>query len=157
MYATNQVADGFSLPQAIEAYRDEYLVERNFGRLKGRPLSLPPIYVQRDDHATGLVSLLSMALRVLTLMESVVRRQLALEGLALAGLHAGNPKRTTAHPTTERLLEAFHEMTLTMVREPHQTRCHLTALSPLKPLVLALLEFTPTLYTKLCGDSSEPP
>jgi len=157
VYATNQVADGFSLPQAIEAYRDEYLVERNFGRLKGRPLSLPPIYVQRDDHATSLVRLLSLALRVLTLMEFVVRRQLALEGAALAGLYAGNPKRATTHPTTERLLEAFHELTLTVVREPHQTRCHLTALSPLQQRVLALLEFTPTIYTRLCGDSPEPP
>src|SRR5216683_1517707 len=157
VYATNQVADGLSLPQAVEAYRDEYLVERNFGRLKGHPLSLSPMYVERDDHATGLVRLLSMALRVLTLLEFVVRRQLAQEGAALAGLYAGNPKRATTHPTTERLLEAFQEITLTLVIEPHQTRRHVTALSPLQQRVLALLEFTPTIYTKLCGDSSEPP
>src|SRR5229473_2399151 len=157
VYATNQVADGLSLPQAVEAYRDEYLVERNFGRLKGHPLSLSPMYVERDDHATGLVRLLSMALRVLTLLEFVVRRQLAQEGAALAGLYAGNPKRATTHPTTERLLEAFQEITLTILVEPHQTRRHLTALSPLQQRVLALLEFTPTIYTKLCGDSSEPP
>ena len=157
VYATNQVADGLSLPQAVEAYRDEYLVERNFGRLKGHPLSLSPMYVERDDHATGLVRLLSMALRVLTLLEFVVRRQLAQEGAALAGLYAGNPKRATTHPTTERLLEAFREITLTLVIEPHQTRRHVTALSPLQQRVLALLAFTPIIYTKLCGDSSEPP
>lgn len=157
VYATNQVADGLSLPQAVEAYRDEYLVERNFGRLKGHPLSLSPMYVERDDHATGLVRLLSIALRVLTLLEFVVRRQLAQEGAALAGLYAGNLKRATTHPTTERLLEAFQEITLTLVIEPHQTRRHVTALSPLQQRVLALLAFTPTIYTKLCGDSSEPP
>jgi transposase len=157
VYATNQTADGLSVPQAVEAYRDEYLVERNFGRLKGHPLSLSPMYVERDDHATGLVRLLSIALRVLTLLEFVVRRQLAQEGAALAGLYAGNPKRATTHPTTERLLEAFQEITLTMVVEPHQTRRHVTALSPLQQRVLALLEFTPTIYMKLCGDSSEPP
>src|SRR5438128_6678824 len=157
VYATNQVADGLSLPQAVEAYRDEYVVERNFGRLKGRPLSLSPMYVERDDHATGLVRLLSLALRLLSLMEFVVRRQLAQEGAALAGLYAGNPKRATTHPTTERLLEAFQEISLTMVREPHQTRRHVTALSPLQQRVLALLGFTSTIYTKLCGDSPEPP
>ncbi len=157
VYATNQAADGLSVPQAVEAYRDEYLVERNFGRLKGHPLSLSPMYVERDDHATGLVRLLSIALRVLTLLEFVVRRQLAQEGAALAGLYAGNPKRATTHPTTERLLEAFQEITLTMVVEPHQTRRHITALSALQQRVLALLAFTPTIYTKLCGDSSEPP
>lgn len=157
VYATNQVADGLSLAQAVEAYRDEYLVERNFGRLKGHPLSLSPMYVERDDHATGLVRLLSLALRILTLLEFVVRRHLAQEGASLAGVYAGNPKRATTHPTTERLLEAFQEITLTLVIEPHQTRRHVTALSPLQQRVLALLEFTPTIYTKLCGDSSEPP
>lgn len=157
VYATNQMAQGLALPQAVEAYRDEFVVERNFGRLKGRPLSLSPMYVERDDHATGLVRLLSLALRILTLMEFVVRRQLALEGVALAGLYAGNPKRATSHPTTERLLEAFHEVTLTVVREPHQTRCHLTALSALQQRVLVLLEFTPTIYTQLSGAPSEPP
>ncbi len=157
VYATNQAADGLSVPQAVEVYRDEYLVERNFGRLKGHPLSLSPMYVERDDHATGLVRLLSIALRILTLLEFVVRRQLAQERAALAGLYAGNPKRATTHPTTERLLEAFQEITLTIVGEPHQTRRHVTALSALQQRVLALLAFTPTIYTQLCGDSSEPP
>jgi transposase len=157
VYATNQVADVLSFVQAVEAYRDEYLVERTFGRLKGHPLSLSPMYVERDDHATGLVRLLSIALRVLTLLEFVVRRQLAQQGTTLAGLYAGNPKRATTHPTTERLLEAFQEITLTIVVEPHQIRRHVTALSPLQQRVLALLAFTPTIYSKLCGDSSEPP
>lgn len=157
VYATNQAADGLSLAQAVEAYRDEYVVERNFGRLKGHPLSLSPMFVERDDHATGLVRLLSIALRVLTLMEFVVRRQLAQEESTLAGVYAGNPKRATTHPTTERLLEAFQEITLTLVIEPQQTRRHLTALSPLQQRVLALLAFTPTIYRQLCGDSSEPP
>jgi transposase len=157
VYATNQLVDVLSFVQAVEDYRDEYLVERTFGRLKGHPLSLSPMYVERDDHATGLVRLLSIALRVLTLLEFVVRRRLAQEGASLAGLYAGNPKRATTHPTTERLLEAFQEITLTIVVEPHQTRRHMTALSALQQRVLALLEFTPTIYTKLCGDSSEPP
>ena len=79
IYRTNQPAEQLSLEQAVLAYRSEYLVERSLGRLKGRPLSLTPMYVQRDDHATGLMRLLSIALRVLTLVECVVRRQLAAE------------------------------------------------------------------------------
>src|SRR5947209_7901884 len=157
VYATNQVAEGLALPQAVEVYRDEYVVERNFGRLKGRPLSLSPMYVERDDHATGLVRLLSIALRVLTLLEFVVRRHLSQQGASLAGLYAGNPKRATTQPTTERLLEAFQEIFLTILLEPHQTRRHLTALSALQQRVLALLEFSPTIYSKLGEDSSEPP
>jgi transposase len=57
IYSTNQPADALSIEQAVLAYRNEYLIERSLGRLKGRPLSLRPMYVQRDDHATGLIRL----------------------------------------------------------------------------------------------------
>lgn len=157
VYATNQAAEQLTLEQAVLAYREEYLVERNFGRLKGQPLSLAPQYVARDDHATGLVRLLTIGLRVLTVLEYAVRRSLAQEGEALAGLYAGNPKRTTSRPTSERLLEAFQEITLTIITEPHQMRRHLTTLSALQQGILTLLDFTPDIYTKLCGASAKPP
>src|SRR5437667_4782993 len=126
-------------------------------RLKGHPLSLSPMYVERDDHATGLVRLLTIALRVLTLLEFVVRRRLAESGSVLTGLYAGNPKRATAQPTAERLLEAFDEITLTLVTNPALCLRHLTPLSPVQLRILALLDLPPSLYTKLCGDSFEPP
>jgi transposase len=157
VYATNQEAAQFPPTQVVLAYREEYLVERSLGRLKGQPLSLRPLYVERDDHATGLIRLLAIALRVLTLLEFVVRRRLTQEEELLTGLYAGNPKRATARPTSERLLEAFRGITLTIIVEPHQTRRHLTALSALQQRILALLEFQPTIYTKLCGDLSQPP
>jgi transposase len=157
VYATNQSAEHLTAAQAVLAYREEYLVERSLGRLKGQPLSLRPMYIERDDHATGLIRLLTIGLRVLTLLEFVVRRRLAQDGEGLTGLYAGNPKRATARPTTERLLEAFRGITLTILVEPDQTRRHVTALSPLQQRILALLDMLPTIYTKLCGDSSQPP
>ena len=132
-------------------------MERTFGRLKGHPLSLTPMYVERDDHATGLVRLLTIALRVLTLLEFVVRRRLAESGSVLVGLYAGNPKRATAQPTAERLLEAFEEITLSVVTNSALCLRHLTPLSPLQLRILALLDLPPSLYTRLCGDSFEPP
>ena len=156
IYSTNQPVEQLSLEQAVLAYRSEYLVERSLGRLKGRPLSLTPMYVQRDDHATGLIRLLSIALRVLTLVEFVVRRQLAAEGATLAGLYAGNTKRETARPTAERLLEAFQEVTLTVVEGIHQAYRHLTTLSPLQERSLELLGFSSRVYTRLCTVSHEP-
>jgi transposase len=142
VYSTNQPVEQLSLEQAVLAYRSEYLVERSLGRLKGRPLSLRPMYVQRDDHATGLIRLLSIALRVLTLLEFVVRCQLKVAGATLAGLYAGNTKRETARPTAERLLEAFQEVTLTVVEGVHQVYRSLTALSPLQERILELLGFS---------------
>src|SRR3989442_347396 len=157
VYGTNQPGESLSLAQAVLAYRSEYLVERSLGRLKGRPLSLTPMYVQRDDHATGLIRLLSIALRVLTLLEFVGRRQLAAPGAKLAGLYAGNPRRETARPTAEHLLKAFRDITLTIMEGPQQTNRHLTALSPLQQRILEILGFPLALYTRLCTVSAEPP
>jgi transposase len=157
VYGTNQPSEPLSLEQAVLAYRSEYLVERSLGRLKGRPLSLTPMYVQRDDHATGLIRLLSIALRVLTLIEFVGRRHLALEQDKIAGLYAGNPKRETARPTAERLLEAFEDVTLTVIELPHQTMCHVTPLSSVQLRILEILGFSSEVYTRLEAVSVEPP
>jgi transposase len=157
VYGTNQPMASLSLAPAVLAYRSEYQVERSFGRLKGRPLSLTPMYVERDDHATGLIRLLSIALRVLTLLEFVGRRHLATEGAQLAGLYAGNSKRKTDRPTAERLLEAFQDITFTLIQGSQQTARHVTALSPLQQRILEVLDFSSGLYTRLCTVSSEPP
>ncbi len=153
VYATNHLIEHLTLEQAVEAYRDEYLVERNFARLKGRPLSLAPLYVQRDDHRVGLVRLLTIALRVMTLLEGVVRQRLREQQMELAGLFAGNPKRRTSQPTTERLLEAFSEVTLTIVRAPGEALRHVTPLSPLQQQILTLLGFSSAVYLQLLDDS----
>jgi transposase len=153
VYATNHQEDHLTLEQAVEAYRDEYLVERNFARLKGHPLSLAPLYVQRDDHRIGLVRLLTLALRVLTLLEGVVRHRLTEQKEELAGLFAGNPKRKTAQPTAERLLEAFREVTLTVISAPSFAQRHVTPLSPLQQQILALFGFSPAVYLGLADDS----
>ena len=127
------------------------------GRLTGRPLSLTPRSVPRDDHATGRIRFVAMALRVLTLLECVGRRQWAAEGTKLAGLSAGNPRRATARPTAEHLREAFEDITLTIVKGPHQIVRHMTALSPLHQRMLELLGFSAALSTRLCTVSSQPP
>jgi transposase len=157
VYVTTQPPDQLSLQEAVLAYRNEYLVERAMGRLKGRPLSLTPMYLERDDHATGLIRLLSLGLRMLTLLEFEVRRRLALAKTRLSGLYVGHPKRATARPTAERLLEAFQGLTLTTIREGRRRRRHLTQLCRVQQHVLALLAFPVDIYTRLCPDSHKPP
>jgi len=143
--------------QAVLAYRQEYIVERGFGRLKGRPLSLTPLYLERDDHVTGLIRLLTIALRVLTTLDHVARGRLAQEQRALPGLYAGTPTRATLRPTAELLLTAFKEITLTVVRTPHLSLRHLTALSPTQHDILGLLGFTPDIYTSIAHHLPQPP
>jgi len=153
VYATNQKTDSLTLEQAVEVYRDEYRVERCFERLKGHPFSLAPMYVQRDDHRVGLVRLLTIALRVLTLLEGVVRQNLEKQKREISGLYAGNPKRRTNQPTAERLLEAFSEVTLTIVRTSEFLQRHITTLSSLQQDILSLLGLTPVIYLQLTDDS----
>jgi transposase len=156
VYATNQRQEQLSLEQAVLAYREEYLVERNFGRLKGQPLSLTPMYLQADQRATGLIRLLSIGLRVLTLLEGVARQRLAESREKLAGLYAGNPKRATTRPTSEALLEAFREIHLTRVQIGQQVHRHFTPLSELQQKILALWDLPESIYSRLIADSSYP-
>jgi len=157
LYGTNQPVEQLSLEQAVLAYREEYLVERGFGRLKGKPLSLTPMYLQDDRRATGLIRLLTIGLRVLTLLEFDVRHRLTEQNEKLAGLYAGNPKRTTARPTAESLLAAFDEIHLTIVTSGQQVQRHITPLSELQQKILTLLDFPSNLYTGLAADSQIPP
>ncbi len=149
VYVTNHPTEGLSLEQAVLAYREEYLVEHGFGRLKGKPLSLSPMYVQSDQRATGLVRLLSIGLRVLTLLEFQVRQRLADQQEHLAGLYAGNPQRTTQRPTAEALLGAFQGIHLSIVTLGRQLHRHLTPLSALQQRILSLLDFSSDLYDQL--------
>ena len=156
VYGTNCSADELTLEQAVLAYREEYLVEHCFGRLKGEPLSLTPMYLQDDLRATGLTRLLSIGLRVLTLLEHVARGHLAEQNKKLSGLYAGNPTRATDRPTTEAMLRAFKDIYLSFVTVAGHTYHHLSPLSDLQKKILALLDLPVSIYTDL-NHSENPP
>ncbi len=91
---------------------------------------------------------------MLSLIEYVVREQLAAGGEELVGLHAENPKKGTARPTTERLLAAFAQITLTLIHPPTGPPLrHVTPLTPLQCRILALLDLAPSIYTSLADNS----
>jgi transposase len=148
-YATNAPKPRLSLDKAVREYRHEYHIERDFSRLKGAPLSLTPMFVKRDDQVIGLTHLLSVALRILTLLEFVVRRSLKQQGATLVGLYKENQRKATARPTAERLLQAFVPITLTQVHLPEQVVCHVTPLTLVQQQILALLGVSPDLYASL--------
>jgi transposase len=153
VYATNQPAAHLSLSQAVWAYRSEYLIEHGFARLKGRPLALAPTYLHSDARVKGLVRLLTIGLRILTLLEYTVRQSLAQRQLTLTGLHPENPRHATARPTAERLLAAFRGVTLSVVHLPDQLHRYLTPLSDVQQRILALLELPADTYSRLAMPS----
>src|SRR6267142_172937 len=149
VYATNQAAEHLALEHAVLAYRAEYLVEHTIGRLKGKALSVTPLYLATDTRIVGLVRLLMIALRVLTLLEFSARRSLQHAGEKLAGISPGNPKRATARPTTEMLLQTFTGVTLTVITHAQGVRAHVTPLSAVQQRILLLLGFPSDLYLRL--------
>lgn len=86
LYATNAGPKRLTLVEAIRHYRAQWQPERGFHRFKRGRLSALPLYLQDDARIRGLMLLLGIALRVLTLMEFVVRRTLQAQTKELAGL-----------------------------------------------------------------------
>jgi len=148
-YVSDAPAEQLTLEQAVLTYRDEWIIERGFHRLKGVPLSLDPLFVRNDDQVIGLTNLLSIAIRMLTLIEFVVRRKLKHNQEKLTGLIENNPKKGIDNPTTERLLKAFNEINLTIVRLPDRVIRHVTPLTALQTRILELLGLSAAIYTRL--------
>jgi transposase len=146
IYVTNAPATRLSLDGAVNCYRQEWQPEHGFHRLKGGLLAIMPLYLRDDERIAGLLLLLGIALRVLTLTEFVARRDLAATGEKLAGLYAGNPKRTTDQPTTERLLKAFDNITLYRYQTETDVLYEVTPLSPLQRRILKALAIPESVY-----------
>jgi len=68
---------------------------------------------------------------------------------ALAGLYKDNPRRATATPTAERLLQAFVPITLTQIQLPDQVVRHVTPLTSVQAQILRLLGLPADLYAGL--------
>ena len=149
VYVSDAPATQLNLKQAVLTYRDEWIIEHGFHRLKGVPLSLDPLFVKNDDQVVGLTNLLSLAVRMLTLIEFVVRRNLKQNNEKLTGLIENNPKKGIDNPTTERLLKTFDEITLTTVHLPDRIIQHITPLTTLQTRILELLGLSAAVYTRL--------
>lgn len=147
-YVTDTPRERFCLEDAVRLYRQECRIERIFHRLKNR-LNLVPMYVQEPDQVKGINHLLTLGVRVLRLIELVVRRSLEQEQTALPGLHPENYQKTTDRPTSERLLKAFEGVTLTIIHVKNQIIRHFTPLSDLQKEILKRLELDDVLYQNL--------
>jgi transposase len=155
VYGTNGL--GMSLPQVVWAYRGQYRIEDDWSRLKGRPLGLTPLYLQDEGRIQGLVYLLSLALRVLTLVEWQVRERLQKEGATLQGVYAGQPGRKTARPSAELLLGVMKTISLSVVLVNGQIHALLSPLTEVQKRLLLLWDLPPDLYEMVARGFPTPP
>ena len=143
LYAVNGTTAFLPLSQAVAYYRDQWQLERGFHRFKRGRLPAVPLYLQTEARIIGLMFLLAIALRLFTLMEFVVRRQLQLQTETLAGLYEGNPRRVTARPSTEQLLRTFRHITLYHYRDG---TTEITPLNNLQRQILTLMNIPERIY-----------
>jgi transposase len=139
-----------SWQEAVLCYRHEYRVERIFHRLKSR-VHIAPLFVKLNEQIEGLTYLLTLGVRVLTVMEFVLRRSLEQAQASLPGLPPENKHMVTDKPTAERILKAFADVSLTIIKSAagEDILRRLTPLSGLQEDILQRLGLGATLYLQL--------
>jgi transposase len=150
IYVTNTSEETMTLEQSIRYYRDEWLVERSFHRFKKGKLPVLPLFLRIPERIEGLMLLLVIALQVFTLMEFVIRRELAQQEETLAGLVPGNPSIKTARPTAERIISQFDDLHLIITETKKCIKGRLLeTLTPLQQRILELLRIPLDIYKGL--------
>jgi hypothetical protein len=154
VYATNSTKAPYRAPALVASYHQQALEERGFSRLKTRNLHIRPVYLRDEIRLAGLLGLLCLALRVLTLTEHRLRTALTERGEELAGLNPASRTQSTSRPTTERVLAVFTSITLTTLGTDRGYYHHVTPLNATQRHILALLELPDNLYERLARPSA---
>jgi transposase len=155
VYATNHLE--MTLTAVVWGYRGQYRIEDDWSRLKGRSLSLTPMYLQDESRMQGLVLLLSLAVRLLTLLEWQVRKKLQDSGQTVKGIYPGQLGRQARRPSAEMLLKVFRGISLSVVEVAGEVSIHLTPLTPLQERLLALWDLPADLFHRITQLCAEPP
>ena len=139
-----------SWPEAVLCYRNAYRVERLFNRLKSR-VHIAPLFVKLNEQIEGLTYLLTLGVRVLTVTEFGLRRSLEPDQARLPGLHPENKHKMTDKPTAERILQAFANISLTLIKTAagEDMLRQLTPLSGVQEAILPRLGLGTALYGQL--------
>ena len=115
-YVTNAPKTRLGLEEAVLCYRNQYRIEHIYKRIKSH-LNIEPLFVQRDDQIQGLTFLLTLGVRVLTLLEFAVRRSLQATKTKLSGFIPGHSNKETDRLTAPKILKAFSGLTVTTVKD----------------------------------------
>ena len=156
---TNASAARLTLAGSVLTYREGGSLERPFHQIKDKPLGIRPLFVKLPEQVRGLTLLLLIALRVLTLMEIVLRAKLAQSGEQLPGMHEGQKNKREGKPTARRMLRAVAglEMTLSVIALGEKQWWYLPPLPHLLVRVLDLLGLSTSLYTTLANPCPHTP
>jgi transposase len=148
---TNSPKKRLSLLASVLSYRSGWSLERDFHLLKDNPLGIRPLYVKSDEQIGGLVRLMTLALRMLSVVEMQGRQGVAATGHKATGYYSGQPGRQTDSPSGPRILETVTRQQLTLygTKTRNGTEWELATLPEIVRQLLGYLGLTETLYTRL--------
>jgi len=115
LFCTNVSPARLSAPEVLIKYKTQIHVEQSIDFIKS-PIHIRPMWLHSPKRIAGLTLLIMIAVLMASLLEFQVRRHLAQTGDLLDGLMPEN--RDNPWPTAAKLLQAFHDYTLIMIRHP---------------------------------------
>lgn len=145
-YACNAPIEQLSTAQVVECYRDEYKIEHKFDELLNRITALMPVYLGIPARIKGLIRLLLLALKHVSLIQYQARASLETTKQTVKELYPGNPGRATDKPTTNMILRAFNNIHLSVVSIEDKTYVKISELKPIQLQLLKLLNISPEIY-----------
>ncbi len=151
VYVSNTTSAQYDAPALVATYHQQPILERGISRLKTRNLQIRPVYLRDEQRIAGLLWLLCLALRVLTLTEYRLRTALDERNEEMSGLNPASRTQTTRRPTTERVIAAFGNLTLTMVVSAGAAQRYVSSLNAMQRHILVLLKLPADLYDRLAG------
>jgi len=157
VYVTNTTPDEYAIEALVATYHQQPVHERSFSRLKTRNLHLRPVFVRDETRIAGLIWLLCLAVRVRVLTEQRLRAALQNQGAALVGLNPASRTQATTQPTTERMIRAFRNLTVTVVTGAGWEQRHVSSLNLTQQQILDLLGLPSDLYARLGEPSANSP
>lgn len=149
VYVTNTTTEEDPVEAVVASYHQQPVHEHSFSRLKTRNLRLRPVFLRDETRISGLVWLLCLAVRVLVLTEQRLRAAVQEQGSALVGLNPASRTQATTTPTSERVIRAFRNLTVTVITGSDGEQRHVSLLNATQQQILALLGLPPDLYARL--------
>lgn len=130
-------------------YKEQVNVEQTIDFIKS-PVQIRPMWLHSPRRLVGLTLLIMIAVLVAALLEYQVRRQIAQTHRLLDGLMP--EKRDNPYPTAKKMLKAFQDYTLVLVRYPdgHED-IHCPKLRPVQQQIWDIMGLPPPSPTLVQG------
>lgn len=138
--ATNKGSSQMSMAQALSSYKQEWVVERIFERLKG-PLQVIPIFLELPEHIESMMYLLMSCAQLFTLMDREAKKSLEEKQEKLAGMFPNKIK--TGSPKTENIMDKFRNICLVFIVENEEVTISISGLNPLQAKLLQITRANP--------------